>query len=701
MIGKNNVLVLFVAILLIFCSELAYGEQNIITIFYDRDIGQINKLVFGNSFLGFDACSKHKDGKCPWAPNYIRQDYGAGVWNPKRNESVKKVIALAKEAGLTIIRFPGGCGNHHYDWKKAIGKKRKHFLFGIDEFFKTVEEIGAEAVIPVSYFTGNAQDAADLVEYLNAPFDGDHPWAERRAKNGHPEPYGVRYFEFGNEVMHGDHRKIKKVYPEEYMKRYLNYQKAMKKIDPTIKLGAVFFERTYWNNKLIKGIGDNVDFVILHIYPPYGKNKHLSKTLSPENLFEVALALPIIDDEMFFRDILKLIAEKTGRTDVRFAITEYNGGFVQDEPVPYRYTLGTALINAELLKIFMKPEHKVLMANHFNFIYDYFGMLKIAGNFMKDDYGKPMNYIKRPNFLVYELYNKHFGDILVKTKITGDTYGIDGYELYMNDYNKRIQRIRYAVIKNNNLLSDKWEIKTVSGVYANGKKGVLEIDFHNFVTNYYHSKKTANIEPNTYYKLSGYIKTDGLNDKEGVSLEIIDSRGWQETRSAAMTNKITGTTDWEYVDVAYKTLADAKFVNVVARRIGKKRSLRGKAFFKDVRLEKFILPDIHLPYLSVNASVSNDRNKLYLMVINKNMYEAQTSIIEFKGFPLSVESMATLGGDALRAEAWILNGPSVSATNEKKKDNVKITHKQIEIDKNYFKFSFEPHSLTAIEISNR
>ena len=57
-----------------------------------------------------------------------------------------------------------------------------------------------------NYGTRNA-DAADLIEYLNAPADGEvtNPnggvdWAEVRAANGHPEPYGVTRFEIGNEI---------------------------------------------------------------------------------------------------------------------------------------------------------------------------------------------------------------------------------------------------------------------------------------------------------------------------------------------------------------------------------------------------------------------------------------------------------------------------------------------------------------------
>ena len=51
---------------------------------------------------------------------------------------------------------------------------------------------------------GNAQDAADLVEFLNAKVgtnpNGGIDWAQVRADNGHKEPYHVRYFEIGNEM---------------------------------------------------------------------------------------------------------------------------------------------------------------------------------------------------------------------------------------------------------------------------------------------------------------------------------------------------------------------------------------------------------------------------------------------------------------------------------------------------------------------
>jgi len=78
------------------------------------------------------------------------------------------------------------------------------------------------------------------------------------------------------------------------------------------------------------------------------------------------------------------------------------------------------------------------------------------------------------------------------------------------------------------------------------------------------------------------------------------------------------------------------------------------------------------------------------MVINKNMDKNVTSSIELKNFVPAQE-----------CDAWILNGPSVDAINEKNLDNVRVKYNKIEIKSNPFKFTFEPHSLTAIEIERK
>ena len=116
-----------------------------------------------------------------------------------------------KEAGMTAARFPGGGIANQYKWKLGIGPlwKRPRVRFGIDEFIVVCKEIGCEPIITVNYFDGS-EEAADLVEYLNSPNDGSNPRggtdrASVRDINGHSAPYGVRFFEIGNEVSHGLH----------------------------------------------------------------------------------------------------------------------------------------------------------------------------------------------------------------------------------------------------------------------------------------------------------------------------------------------------------------------------------------------------------------------------------------------------------------------------------------------------------------
>lgn len=662
-----------------------YVTENIIRVSANQASGQINRNVFGNNILGF---KQHLD-------------YGAGIWDGKWEEPMPDVVALAQGIGIASVRFPGGCGTHHYDWKDTIGKKRKHYWFGLDEFLKVVEILKAEPVITVSYFTGGPEDAADMVEYLNAPIsdamrkellggseekgvgkrelrekrykqnfnkyvknnDGSLNWANYRAINGHPEPYGVTYFEIGNEIYHGDHQDINRVIAETYAQRYLDYYQQMKAVDPTVAIGAVF-HTPLWNKTVAEGIQDKIDFGIIHTYPTPAWGKALA-TWKPKDIFRYVLASPMIKEQRQIQDLLDLLKVHTGR-DLPLSVTEFNGGFVQEKPVPYRHTLGNALLNAELLSVFLKPENHILMAQHWNFVNEYWGMIANGFNGKYETLNVP--YYKRPNYYVYELYHNHFGELLIESDITSDGYSLWKDPLFAKLVEGSLRRKggRFG----DNVLSGAWRMRHFPGVEAKEADGVLSVDFNEPKKfNYYHSNKNTSVEPNTYYLLSGYIKTENMIDDQGVCLEAQDARGWNQTHSAACTTKVTGTTDWQYVDALYRTLPDARSVNIIARRVGETGPLRGKAMFKDVQLQSWTpTDDLIVPYLSVNASKSEDGYKAYLMVINKNLDEPMTATIELKDFV-----------PAAKANAWVLNGPSVDATNEKKRDNVKITYREFEV----------------------
>ena len=665
----------FVALifLLFFIGITGAGDSlafdNVITVDYDKEMGPVNKRVFGSSFEGYKTSNRY---------SYGRTDYGTGVWNPKVYKSVPEVIKLARGIGLSVFRFTTG---NNYDWKEAIGSERKHYKFGVDEFLKTTEEIGAKAVVTIGYVASDAQDAADFVEYLNAPEDDLYPWSRERASNGHALPYNVEYFEIGNEIYNPKF----KVSPEEYAYKYLKYYKAMKAIDASIKIGTVLRPSNIWNRRVMEVIKDKIDFGIIHIYStPFSTlSDKMTKEMSYSEILKLTQAVPVINNEVEIQDTLKFLRMKTGK-DIPLAITEFNIGFSQSKPIPYRHTLGAALVNAELLRIFMKPENNILIANYHHFSNGYWGMVKSQDDFINHDYQKPINYIKRPNYYVYELYHKHFGEVLIESDVKSESYNIDRDKPYMQ---RMISKINSGKVIGSNVLGEAWKIKELSGIKAEENDGVLRIDFIDPTKfNYFHASKKVKIKPETYYRLSGYIKTEKLIANNGIHLMIMGKRGLLKKSSLAMTEMISGTSDWQYVHVIYKTPKDASTVKIMARRIGEHGPLKGTVFFKDVKLEQFE-PDTHIPFLSVSASKSKDGNKVYLMVVNKSVDKAVRSVIDTKDLSLSDN-----------VNVWILNGPTIYSTNEQHEDMVKITHKKVIINSNPFEFIFEPHSLTALEM---
>jgi len=107
-----------------------------------------------------------------------------------------------------------------------------------------------------------------------------------RAKNGHAEPYRVRYWQLGNEL--GDER---------YQQGLAAFCKAMKAVDPAIKLMA-----SYPSPGLLRNAGACVDYVCPH---HYGCRNLAAMEASVESC-------------------RKMIAECAPGRDIRLGITEWN-----------------------------------------------------------------------------------------------------------------------------------------------------------------------------------------------------------------------------------------------------------------------------------------------------------------------------------------------------------------------------------------
>ncbi|MEM1526537.1 MAG: hypothetical protein QW775_03655 [Ignisphaera sp.] len=158
------------------------------------------------------------------------------------------VIKYLREAGITLIRWPGGNFASQYHWKDGIGSREcrpiklnrawnipEYNYVGIDEFIIFTKLVGAEPLIVVNAgWDGTVEEALEWVEYTNG--DINTKWGRVRAGNGYPEPYNVIWWELGNELY--GHWQIGFMSNFEYAQRYKELYEAMKAKDHRLKLIA-------------------------------------------------------------------------------------------------------------------------------------------------------------------------------------------------------------------------------------------------------------------------------------------------------------------------------------------------------------------------------------------------------------------------------------------------------------------------------
>ena len=183
-------------------------------------------------------------------------------------------LALLKELDSPVYRWPGGNFVSGYDWKDGIGPRDRrpprknpawtgveHNDMGIDEFMAFCRLLETEPFIAVNSGLGDAKSATEEVEYCNGA--ADTPMGQWRAKNGHPEPYKVKWWSIGNEMYGGwqlGHMSL-----EEYVKKHNAFADAMRAVDPAVKLVAVGAAGK-WSEGMMQHCADHMDLVSEHFY---------------------------------------------------------------------------------------------------------------------------------------------------------------------------------------------------------------------------------------------------------------------------------------------------------------------------------------------------------------------------------------------------------------------------------------------------
>jgi len=327
-------------------------------------IGEINPHVYGHFVEHLERCI-----------------YG-GLWSEDGSRLREDTLALVRALRPPVIRYPGGNFASGYHWEDGIGpvvqRPGRHDEawhadesnhVGTDEALGLCAELGADPFLVVNDGSGAPDEAARWVRYCNDSPDSEQ--GHGRAANGHPQPYGVRLWDIGNEVW-GQWR-IGHTEAGEYGQRLRRFAQAMRTADPSIRLVAVgdgaFTDAAddpalRWNGMVLRAAGDLIDYLSFHIYQPSQEGWRESYDL--EKLHHTVCAAPL-DVEAIVGRMARQVEALAPRRGIRVALDEWNLWLAPppEAATMHRvvYTLRDALYTAGMLNAFHRCANALTLAN--------------------------------------------------------------------------------------------------------------------------------------------------------------------------------------------------------------------------------------------------------------------------------------------------------------------------------------------------
>lgn len=321
------------------------------------------------------------------------------------------VFEKIKAVKPAFIRWPGGNVAQDYRWLWGVGPRDERFTwanlswknepepsdFGTDEFILFSRAVGAEPSITVNVEGRGAtvEEAAAWVEYCNG--SATSKYGAMRAANGHPTPFGVKFWEVGNEIWgdwvrgHSD--------ADTYARNYNRYSKAMRAVDPSIKLIAVGDNNMNWNRTVLRAAGQNIDYLAIHHY--YGRSEMAG---DPLNLMARPLFL-----ERFYGQVDQLLREIVPGRPIKLAINEWG----LDLPVERQYSMESALYGARLMNVFERRGDVVEMSAVSDLVNGWPGGIIQAGR---------QRLFVSPVYLVNLLYSENRGDERLTANVSSPAF---------------------------------------------------------------------------------------------------------------------------------------------------------------------------------------------------------------------------------------------------------------------------------------
>jgi alpha-N-arabinofuranosidase len=323
-------------------------------------------------------------------------------------------------------------------------------VMGIDELLAfQLETIGDASKCQLVVSPWDPEQSAALVAYLNASIDGPEKtignskvngrdyktasyWARRRADNGHPEPYGVTWFELGNENyvkdggQNGDSRS--------YCERTKEVARAMKAVDPRLRCGLNLdccpIKGREWRARVIEEGSAFADYFICHAYYPFAYPRNSKYRNATTNMARVEVeelyykmimagAHQAWSDWRWFRE--QLVKSAPRGKSVRFCLTE-NGFHLEESAPAAQNTVLAGVYDVDLIG--MMVEHAEELALDSANLYLLQGgdpWAFVHHSFARRD-SSPVTL--RPAYWSLYLWTHYFGITLVRTEVRSEAFDI-------------------------------------------------------------------------------------------------------------------------------------------------------------------------------------------------------------------------------------------------------------------------------------
>jgi alpha-L-arabinofuranosidase len=212
----------------------------------------------------------------------------------RRPVGSRLLASALTELGIGFVRFPGGEKSDAYLWSVSpyssprptlartgpnewpsndprFAKAKTYELINpldFDAFVAACRAAGAEPVVVVCYdsihrpasFGGTAPTRAEVIEAARE-------WVRyANVTRG----YGIRYWEIGNETDYPADTNYNGGNPGSagYAADLVDFSRAMKSVDPTIRIGANGNSRAWFDDVLARAAA-HIDYLVVHHYPTY------------------------------------------------------------------------------------------------------------------------------------------------------------------------------------------------------------------------------------------------------------------------------------------------------------------------------------------------------------------------------------------------------------------------------------------------